>query len=140
MFYNIPMLPKKPPRRSKRPLGRTRRRVGAQPGNQNQLKHGFYASHFQPDPDEWKRAERAQGLDEEIKMLRLLMHKTFCLAGQVDDPAAQARISAAIGMAGSRIGRLLLINEGLKKSQKQIEQEEAADIIIEWYRGGGRAK
>jgi len=29
---------------------------------------------------------------------------------------------------------LLLINEGLKKSKTELEQEEAAEIILEWYR------
>jgi hypothetical protein len=49
---------------------------GAQPGNRNALKHGYYASVF--DPAEVRQLDRVQesDLDEEIDLMRLLIKRT----------------------------------------------------------------
>jgi len=48
------------------------RRRGAQPGNQNAKKHGFYSKALdEAKRREFRQAARVKGLDEEIALLRL---------------------------------------------------------------------
>jgi hypothetical protein len=45
---------------------------GAQPGNQNARKHGFYARYLTPEEQiEMESAMLAEGLDEEIALMRV---------------------------------------------------------------------
>lgn len=49
-------------------------RSGAPPGNTNAFKHGLYAKHVPDDQaDDFALAQKMQGLDDEIAMLRLLI-------------------------------------------------------------------
>ena len=52
------------------------RKRGAQPGNQNATKHGFYARVLSPaEKRDLEAARRIQGIDDEIALLRVrLLH------------------------------------------------------------------
>lgn len=53
-------------------MARTKRQRGAQPGNENARKHGFY-SHVMNEANrvEMQYASEVEGIDEEITLLRL---------------------------------------------------------------------
>jgi hypothetical protein len=50
---------------------------GGQPGNSNALKHGFYSKHYESDDAPALAAFLAEGLEEEIAMLRVATRKIF---------------------------------------------------------------
>jgi len=50
---------------------------GAQPGNTNALKHGFYAKHFNQLELSDLETALSGGLDNEIEMLRVAQRRTF---------------------------------------------------------------
>ena len=52
------------------------RKAGAQPGNLNALKHGFYASVFQPDELRRLEVSEQHEIEEELLLLRLLIKRT----------------------------------------------------------------
>ena len=72
---------------------------GAQPGNANALKSGFYSRTFsEAELVEIGRLAVAElGLDEEIAMLRVLMRRVL----ESDMPAARRRWSCSAGLAAS---------------------------------------
>jgi hypothetical protein len=48
-----------------------KRKRGAQPGNQNARKHGYYAAHLDPQGRlDLKQASSLEGIDEEVALLR----------------------------------------------------------------------
>ena len=51
------------------------RKEGAQPGNRNAFKHGFYANHF--SPEECKKLKRAPNLESEINIARISADRIF---------------------------------------------------------------
>ena len=90
--------------------GSSKRRRGAQPGNRNALKHGFYS-------DQFKRAERRAlnevsmaDLTEEIKLLRVQIHRYLESENQVaGETDYETRLSAlrAVSFAANSIIRLV---------------------------------
>lgn len=90
-----------------------KRKRGAQPGNLNAFKHGFYSKLFEPLDREDIENLLSMDLDEEIVMLRNATQQTFSLANQVDDIDQAIRVLGALGLASIRTSRLL-------KSQKEI--------------------
>jgi hypothetical protein len=61
-----------------------RRRRGAQPGNRNALKHGYYAGRFKRTDLNAYRTYRFAGVTEEIALLRLFIRRT--IDNGVEDP------------------------------------------------------
>lgn len=60
------------------------KKPGAQPGNKNALRHGFYANKFTQDENERLDGQQATDLTAEIALMRVFMDR---LAGQIDfDP------------------------------------------------------
>jgi hypothetical protein len=111
-----------------------KKRKGAQPGNLNALKHGFYSRSFKELEKGDLEAMLAQDLESEIAMLRVVVRRAFELStapadedtdlGQ--DLDAQAKLGTAIhvmnslGMASIRLGSLLKIQAMLGKRQGDI--------------------
>ena len=59
------------------------RKIGAQPGNQNARKHGFYSKVLtQSEKHALKTAEDLDGLDQEIAILRLKLRSLLANDGQ----------------------------------------------------------
>jgi len=96
---------------------------GAQPGNQNARKHGFYsralteAQNLQMD-----EAGDVQGLDNEIALLRI---KLFELAQNHPD-----RIDLQV-QAASAIARLLRTRYQISKDQKNSIKEAIQKVLTE---------
>ena len=88
------------------PPHRTRTR-GAQLGNTNALKHGFYARAFRDleaaDLDMLLR----DGLTDEITMLRVMMRRTMDLADKIKDVDTIGATLGVLGMTATRLAGLL---------------------------------
>lgn len=111
-----------------------KRKRGAQPGNLNAFKHGFYSKLFEPLDREDIENLLSMDLDEEIVMLRNATQQTFSLANQVDDIDQAIKVLGALGLASIRTSRLL-------KSQKEIGNGDNAlsavsnainEVLKEW--------
>ncbi len=96
-----------------------KRRPGAQPGNQNALKHGFYSARFKEAEKRDLEAQVRGGLEDEIAMLRVSIRRLLEWAparGEREGLAeAVARLNA-LGQAAARIASLL-------KTQKRLAQD-----------------
>ena len=81
-------IPKEPPKGSFYDLSsdedeKPKRKRGAQPGNQNARKHGFYSKHFTPDQvEKLENADDLRDLGPEIALLRVKLNALL------DDPDA----------------------------------------------------
>ena len=101
----------------------TRRARGAQPGNLNAFRHGFYSKVFQSlKPDEMKQI-LSTDLEEEIAMLRTATLCTFELANQAEDVDQSIKALGALGLAAIRTSRLL-------KAQKEMGNGSDADAAV----------
>jgi hypothetical protein len=115
---------------------KNKRKRGAQPGNLNAFKHGFYSKLFEPLDREDIENLLSMDLEEEIVMLRKATQHTFGLAYQVDDIDQAIKVLGALGLASIRTSRLL-------KSQKEIGNGDQAlaeirDAIKEVLKERGR--
>lgn len=100
---------------------------GGQPGNLNALKHGFYSSQLQDLGDQDLDAALAEGLTDEIGMMRVMIRKLFSLADQED--VTLENWSAVVGAAGMAFTRL----SGLIRTQKMLAggQTDVASALSE---------
>lgn len=102
---------------------KTKRNRGAQPGNLNAFRHGFYSKVFKPlDPDDIERI-LSTNLDEEIAMLRTATLTTFELVNEADDIDQSIKALGALGLAAIRTSRLL-------KAQKELGNGDEADSAL----------
>lgn len=101
------------------------RKRGAQPGNRNALKHGFYARHFRLS--ELNSLEHVQnGLRDEIDLLRLAMQRLIALATAQDSEAAEwQKTLQALGVASQRLAKLVQIHR-----QLTAEQDLESDALV----------
>jgi hypothetical protein len=67
-------------------IKKNKRKRGAQPGNLNAFRHGFYSKLFKPLNAEDLEGIFSTSLEEEIAMLRVATQWTFNLANQVVPP------------------------------------------------------
>lgn len=100
-----------------------KRKKGAQPGNKNALRHGFYSKAL----DEAERlsleeAVEVEGVDEEIALLR---YKLAELVGNYPD-----RIDLQVETA-SAIARLVRTRYQISKQQKKSLKEAIAKVLTE---------
>ena len=100
---------------------------GAQPGNENALKSGFYSRTFsEAELLEIGRLAVAElGLDEEIAMLRVLMRRV----GESEMDAGEA--CELFGRASGQLRRLVLTKMELEKagvSESSVERAMAAAL------------
>jgi len=102
---------------------KNKRKRGAQPGNLNAFKHGFYSKLFEPLDREDIENLLSMNLEEEIVMLRNATQNTFNLANQVDDIDQAIKVLGALGLASIRTSRLL-------KSQKELGDGDQALSVV----------
>jgi hypothetical protein len=92
------------------------RRRGAQPGNHNALKHGFYSRSFRnieiQDLD-----VIACSLENEIAGLRVAGRRIFELANDIDDPMKAVATLNMFGSNCQRVARLLQVHATLSGAQ-----------------------
>lgn len=119
---------------------KTRKR-GAQPGNTNALKHGFYSRRFTAGDFEDLEARLSEGVSDEIAMLRVIVRRMFnaALESSAADPRDQdlEQLAATINtlsIAAIRIGNLLKLQRMLgteENDTSQVISQALADIAIE---------
>ena len=98
------------------------RKRGAQPGNLNALKHGFYARFFRPAEASDLEAILETGLSDEIALLRVAMRRLFERAAETDEPRDYARLFAALAAAAGRLASLVQV-------QARLGKDSGADVI-----------
>ena len=111
-----------------------KRKRGAQPGNLNVFRHGFYSKIFKPlDSDDIERI-LSTNLEEEIGMLRMATLRTFELASQADDVDQAIKALGALGLASIRTSRLLKAQKELGNGDQAASALTTAinDVLKEW--------
>ena len=101
---------------------KTKRKRGAQPGNTNALKHGFYSHRFNNLEISDLDTALSEGLTDEISLLRVIIRRVFEYA----DTGAQDldTWSVALNTLGAASTRLA----GLLRTQ-QLIAGEGADVV-----------
>jgi len=110
------------------------RKRGSQPGNQNAFKHGFYSKIFARVEKADLEALLSQGLDDEIAMLRVATRRFFELATGCDDLVRAATALNALGLAASRLGDMLSLQDRLTGSQKDHLCETISTAILDLHK------
>jgi hypothetical protein len=82
-------------------------RRGGQPGNLNALKHGYYSRHFSKMELKDLDAMLENGLDSEIRMLRVSIRRLFELTQENEDVEIGLRLLTVLGNTASRLANLL---------------------------------
>lgn len=110
------------------------RRRGAQPGNLNALKHGFYAKHFKSDELAQLADATAQNLNGEIGLSRIAARRVLGLLDEVETPEEKAALLNAITMAAMRVASLLKTKKYLSGDGDGVGvslQEALRDVALE---------
>jgi hypothetical protein len=114
----------------------TPRRRGAQPGNKNALKHGFYARSFSNLEDRDLQTVAASDLTSEIAMLRVALRRVFDSSSAATDPDTAHAALTVLGQSASRLAGLLR-NQRLLEGSSSVEVAAAlnqalADVVKEF--------
>ena len=112
-----------------------KRRRGAQPGNLNALKHGFYARGFPPAELSDLDQLASSGLQDEIAMLRLIIRHAVQLAAKVDSLDQLLRLLSTIGHATATLGRLVKIQQTLTGGRTSLDhdlEQVLQELNAEW--------
>jgi hypothetical protein len=120
--------------------GRGIRKRGAQPGNRNSLKKGFYSPIFEGDELELLGAAMAPGLQDEITMLRMVTFRALKLSWENDDPQDSLHLVDAMGKAAKRLASLLKTQETLTADSDDVAAAitKALSGLIEEIKQDGR--
>ena len=94
-----------------------KRKKGAQPGNLNALKHGFYSRQFQERELTDLEEIDAEGLENEIAMLRVMMRRLMERVNHCEDLEQLNAVVGTLGMASSRLASMLRTESFLGKKQ-----------------------
>jgi len=107
------------------------RKRGAQPGNTNAIKHGFYARNFSPAEHLDLEAAPSQCLSDEIALLRVLIRRFACqvLASDHADMAVSAHYLNTISDAMARLASLLRTDHLLGGAEKSAYMKRFAEVI-----------
>jgi hypothetical protein len=103
------------------------RRPGAQPGNINRLKHGFYSRRFRQLEQADLESIPARGLQDEIALMRVTIRRVFEFAvEEAADLKTWAQALAVLGAASSRLANLLrtekLLDDGSSEVASALSQ------------------
>jgi hypothetical protein len=114
-----------------------RRKPGAQPGNTNALRHGFYSRRFRCLEKRDLENGLQDGLRDEISLLRVQIRRLVELAeGQTDLKEAIQSLTA-IGLACTRLANMLKTQHMLHGEDSGITQAingVVDDILKDWKR------
>ena len=95
----------------------TSRQPGAQPGNFNALKHGFYSRRFSDMERLDLEALMEDGLDSEIAMLRVATRRVFDLANGVESLEKASELLGTLSMAAGKLSGMLRVRALLGTKQ-----------------------
>ncbi len=87
------------------------------------LKHGFYSTRFHEGELTDLEAALADGLDDEIAMLRVITRRLFDLASEDTDPERLARSVSTLGAAATRLAALM-------RTQSLIQGKGASSLDV----------
>ncbi len=120
--------------KDKKTIQNTKRKRGAQPGNLNALKHGFYSKRCIPIDAQDRESLLSTSLDDEIKMLRTATSRIFQLATQIEDIDQAIKALGALGLASIRTSRLLKTQKELGNGDQALSVISAAinEVLQEW--------
>ena len=90
---------------------------GGQPGNLNAFKHGFYSQTFRDLTEADIEAILAQGLEDEIALLRTLLRKFLDTFGGFETLQDAARTLDIAGITATRLASLLKIQNAIGRGQ-----------------------
>ncbi len=115
-----------------------KRKAGAQPGNTNALKHGFYSRSFKRQETQDLDAYLATGLEDEIVMMRIAIRRVMNLAEPESLEEAVLALRA-LGHASSRLAGLLKVQKELGGEADRVSAAlaEALNDVLKDLRGGG---
>lgn len=99
------------------------RRRGAQPGNTNALKKGFYSLRFCNGELADLEETTPDSLRDEIAMLRVVIRRVVSLAEEGKPPAELLSILDKLGTASLRVANLL-------KTQKLLGNGSEPSVVI----------
>jgi hypothetical protein len=118
----------------------TKRKRGAQPGNQNALKHGFYSRAFRQLEMSDLQSVLA-GLEGEIQAMRIFTRRVLDLADGVDDLKTAIQMLYALGTATNNTASLLKVHSKLSGDGGMAEAlSQAIREVLEEKRKEGRAQ
>jgi len=113
-----------------------KRKRGAQPGNRNALKHGFYARGF--DRAVVKDLNtRDPHIDDEIVLLRVLMRRFFERTLRGESSPRDLETLRAFAFAAHTIGRLAKISKAFEPAPEDILSSAMDEAIAEIRRERG---
>jgi hypothetical protein len=113
-----------------------KRKPGAQPGNQNAVKHGFYARLFTAGELE-DLSNQSESLEDEISMMRVAMQRVFELACQTDPDLNIWRGALNdLGLGAYRLSNLLKAERDLASQAPMIASalSDALEQVLEEMR------
>lgn len=102
-----------------------KRSRGAQPGNLNALKHGFYSRIFQDRESLDLEAILDSDLKDEIAMLRVMIRRVLRYAEDVESLDEAVHLLRAISVGSGKLATLLRVQKLLSGSS------EASDAVSE---------
>jgi hypothetical protein len=108
---------------------RPKRSRGAQPGNQNALKHGFYSEGFKQGELEDLEACMATGLEDEITMLRVITRRVMLLANGVENLDEAIHALNALGTASVKLAALLRVHKMLGGNEESRVYEALSEAL-----------
>lgn len=106
---------------------------GAQYGNTNAMIHGFYSRHFKQGEIADLDAIMAEGVQDEISMLRVLTRRAMEMANEMQTPEATAYILGALGLAAIRTASLLRTQKllGASNNASAVISQALAEVVKE---------
>jgi hypothetical protein len=96
------------------------RHRGAQPGNQNALKHGFYAAKFTEADRQDADTFDYTGLVDEVMLLRVFIRRVVEQSSTVTDVDDTLRILRALSLASASITRLMRVQKAELTPYKEL--------------------
>lgn len=100
-------------------MAEVKRKAGAQPKKFNSLKHGFYSQRFKPLELRDLECVLAEGLEDEIALLRVTIRRVFDLASEEgEDTETWFKVLSTLGLASTRLA-------GLVRTQKMIRGDNS---------------
>jgi len=116
------------PHPATRRRGLSNRRPGAQPGNANALKHGFYTRRFNKQHLDGVESTSLSGLAEEIALIRIFTRRLVESTDLSADVYDLAGVLRAICLASATITRIIRIQSLLGSSTN--DWQDAIDTAI----------
>ena len=116
----------------------TRRKRGAQPGNANAVKHGFYSRTFHGDEVNDLETQLAEGLNNEIAMMRVITRRVFDLASGAFKSTDEAiNLLGALGLASSHLAGLLRSQQLTIENADNVTEallKALVELLTKWGR------